>query len=93
MLRRTLFSERSRPRRLPFICSAPRFADLLEEEGREELYPALRQAETIGRPLGDAAFLAGLELTLRRTLRPKPRGPKPKTKEPAESKKLSGLSP
>ncbi len=69
------------------------FADLLDDGGREDLLTALRRAETIGRPLGDEAFLAGLEAALRRTIRAKPRGPKPKTEEQAENLQLSGLSP
>jgi putative transposase len=77
----------------PVPSRFPRFAELLEDDGREDLLAALWRAETIGRPLGDAGFLAGLESTLGRPLRPKPRGPKPKTKELAESAKLSGVSP
>jgi hypothetical protein len=38
----------------------------------------LRQGEAIGRPLGDAAFLAALEAATQRRLRPMPRGRKPK---------------
>jgi putative transposase len=77
----------------PALDRFPRFADLLDDGGREELLTALRRAETIGRPLGDEAFLAGLETTLGRAIRPKPRGPKPKTAEEAENQRLSGLSP
>jgi len=77
----------------PALNRFPRFAELLEDDGRHDQFAALRRAETIGRPLGDAAFLAGLESTLGRALRAKPRGPKPKTKELAESAQLSGLSP
>ncbi|HMK90184.1 MAG TPA: hypothetical protein VK446_11205 [Methylocystis sp.] len=77
----------------PALGRLPRFAELLEDDRREDLLTALRRAETIGRPLGDAAFPTGLESMLGRTLRAKPRGPKPKTKEPAEGPQLSGLSP
>jgi len=56
------------------------------EEWRRELgYPEdveeierLRQSTHSGRPLGDEAFVASLELTLGRRLRPQKRGPKPK---------------
>lgn len=77
----------------PVLDRFPRFAELLEGDGREDLVTALRRAETIGRPLTDSAFLAGFESTLGRTLRTKPRGPKPNTKELTESAQLSGLSP
>ena len=77
----------------PALSRFPRFAELLENDELEDLLAALRRAETIGRPLGDAAFVAGLEKTLGRTLRARPRGPRPKTKEPAEDAQLSGLSP
>jgi putative transposase len=56
----------------------PRFADLLEDAALDALQTPLRQAEAIGRPLGDAAFLAALEAATQRRLRPMPRGPKPK---------------
>jgi len=42
------------------------------------LLDGLRRAETIGRPVGDAAFIAGLEEATNRPLRPGRRGPKPK---------------
>ena len=61
-----------------------RFADLLEGDGRGDQQADLRRAETIGRPLGEEAFLTGLEKALRRTIRAKPRGPKPKVKEQDE---------
>ena len=38
---------------------------------------ALRRAETIGRPLGDAAFVKKLERQTGRILQPAKRGPKP----------------
>jgi putative transposase len=38
---------------------------------------ALRRAETIGRPLGTASFVANLERKLKRSLTPRKRGPKP----------------
>jgi putative transposase len=77
----------------PALDRFPRFGELLENDAREDEFTALRRAETIGRPLGDAAFLAGLEQALGRRLQAKRRGPKPKTKEPAERAQLSGLSP
>ena len=44
----------------------------------------LRRAESIGRPIGDPAFLDRLEIESGRTLKPARRGPRPK---------LSALSP
>ena len=49
------------------ICLAPQYM-------AEEL---LRKAESIGRPLGSAAFLTRQERKLGRTLKPAKRGPKP----------------
>ena len=48
-----------------------------ETHGAETMALALRKAETIGRPLGTAAFLSGLERKLKRSLTPRKRGPKP----------------
>ena len=63
----------------------PRFADLLAAQGVESQVADLRAAETIGRPLGSAAFIAKIEaLTGRRLSRRKP-GPKgPREDEDAE---------
>jgi len=56
----------------------PDFAALLAADEDTEGFTALRRAESIGRPLGDAGFLDRLEaLTGRRLKRQKP-GPKPK---------------
>ncbi len=59
----------------------PRFAEFIEAGEDEDLSMALRRAETIGRPLGDAAFLKRLERRTGRTLKPAKRGPKPKKVE------------
>ncbi len=53
------------------------FAGFIADAGDPALTEGLRRAETIGRPLGDAAFLAGLEAATNRTLKPGRRGPKP----------------
>jgi putative transposase len=55
----------------------PDFAALIEAGEDEDLSMALRRAETIRRPLGDAAFVEALERRTGRTLRPARRGPKP----------------
>lgn len=57
------------------------FARFLDEPFDEPAaYAALRRAETVGRPLGDADWLARLERRTGRTLTPGKRGPKPKRK-------------
>ncbi len=43
----------------------------------------LRRAQSIGRPVGDAAFLERIEAALGRTVKPRKRGPKPKGKRRA----------
>jgi len=52
------------------------FADLIETEPSAEAVAALRAAETIGRPLGAAAFLDRLKAQTGRDPRPGRRGPK-----------------
>jgi putative transposase len=65
----------------PTLDRFPRFGDLLDDADLEARASALRRAETIGRPVGDDAFVARLEKTLKRRLLPLPRGPTPKAKE------------
>ncbi len=55
-----------------------RFADLIDMAPSAEAVSALRAAETIGRPVGSAAFLDRLAAATGRDPRPKRRGPKPK---------------
>jgi len=55
----------------------PRFADLLASKPEADLFKRLRAAESIGRPLGDDRFLARLERSTGRPLKPGKRGPKP----------------
>jgi putative transposase len=50
---------------------------MIEEGEDEDLSRALRRAETVGRPLGDTAFLEALERQTGRILWPAKRGPKP----------------
>jgi putative transposase len=68
----------------PVLDRYPRFSDLLDDHELDALASPLRKAETIGRPLGDELFISRLETALSRTLRPLPRGPKPKAKGEAE---------
>ena len=52
------------------------FADLLEGPADDLAAARLRKAESVGRPVGSAAFIARLEEQTRRRLRPLKRGPK-----------------
>ncbi len=62
----------------PVRARYPAFAARMAAHEDEVLSKAaLRRAESIGRPLGDAAFLDRLEHLTGRTLRPAKRGPKP----------------
>ncbi len=54
----------------PVRARYPDFAALIAAHEDEVLSNALRRAESIGRPLGDAAFLDRLEHLTGRTLRP-----------------------
>ncbi len=51
----------------------------------EKLSQRLRQAETIGRPLGSDTFVARLERKTGRILKPAKRGPKPAPEDGDES--------
>ncbi len=60
----------------------PDFKTLLAKSPEHEMAEMhLRRAETIGRPLGSAAFLDKLERKLNRPLKPAKRGPKPAGKK------------
>jgi putative transposase len=59
----------------------PHFADFLDQEPDGVLFEQLRQAESIGRPLGRAPFLDRVERVTRRSLRPRKRGPKPPARD------------
>ena len=50
------------------------FAAFVAQPREDDGFAGLRRAETIGRPLGSAGFLAGLETRLGRRLAAKPRG-------------------
>jgi putative transposase len=58
-----------------------RFADLLEGAEDRQATARLRKGETVGRPVGAPAFLAGLEARSGRRLAPLKRGPKPQRAE------------
>jgi putative transposase len=63
--------------RTPVRDRFPDFAELLADAPTPDEFARLRGAESIGRPLGDESFLAGLEKLAGRQLRPGKRGPKP----------------
>lgn len=64
----------------------PDFADLLAAAENEEASMRMRRAESIGRPIGSAEFLAKLERSYERTLSPAKRGRR-------AGDQLSALSP
>lgn len=64
--------------REPVLARYAPFRAFLDEAGDQDALARLRAAETIGRPLGSASFLARLEKRFGRALRPAKRGPKPR---------------
>ncbi|MDQ2082449.1 hypothetical protein RA307_19860 [Xanthobacteraceae bacterium Astr-EGSB] len=62
----------------PIRARIPDFAAFLTGGEDAEAVGRLRAAESIGRPLGDDRFVAAIERSTARTLRPGKRGPKPK---------------
>ena len=73
----------------PVLSRFPDFAGFIGEAVDPAILRRLRQAETIGRPLGDDAFLTELEAMTRRSLRPEKPGPKPGSSD--ESKRQMRL--
>jgi putative transposase len=71
----------------------PDFAQLIAVEPDAAAFARLRAAESVGRPLGDDRFLARLERTARRRLKPRKRGPKPRTEAHDAGEQLTALSP
>ncbi len=61
----------------PVLERVPDFAALLVADEDAGLSEALRRAESIGRPLGDSAFLDRVEAILGRDPKPRKRGPSP----------------
>jgi len=60
----------------PALDRYPDFQALIATGEEAEMFTRLRKAETIGRPVGDAAFLQALERESGRTLTPAKRGRK-----------------
>jgi hypothetical protein len=67
------------------------FAALIGRGPDDTAFERLRRAESIGRPLGDRAFLRRLERATRRPLAPGKRGPKPSLRDAARQRELPGL--
>jgi putative transposase len=67
----------------PILSRYPNFEELLATEEDEALSIRLRQAESIGRPLGDDTFLAHLETQAGRPLKPAKRGRRPTINAPS----------
>ncbi|MEO6214610.1 MAG: hypothetical protein ABIO86_01150 [Sphingomonas sp.] len=61
----------------PVRSRYPDFAALLASGEEEEMVTRVRKAETIGRPIGETAFLDRLEHETGRTLKRGRPGPKP----------------
>jgi len=59
----------------PAISRIENFANMLKEDYDLSRFEAIRKAEVTGRPIGDNAFIEGLEKQLNRRLKPKKRGP------------------
>ena len=67
--------------RAPIKERIPDFAELLAGPPAADLFPRLRAAESIGRPIGHERFLARVERLAKRRLRPGKRGPKAKQRK------------
>ena len=76
----------------PVLERVPDFAALLQSGKEEDLSLALRRAESIGRPLGDSAFLDRVEAILGRSPKPGKPGPRPQNVDVACGG-ISALSP
>jgi putative transposase len=63
--------------RAPIAGRYPRLEAVLDMAPEDFAFQRLHEAESIGRPLGDDAFLAAMEARTGRCLRPGKRGPKP----------------
>ena len=72
-------------RTAPVLARFPDIAEMLRAEEDEEAMERLRAAETIGRPVGSAEFLAAIEARTKCQLAPQKRGPKPGGKKGALS--------
>jgi putative transposase len=76
----------------PFFERFADFASFIATGAEADALARLRRAECIGRPLGDARFIAAIEAETGRAAMPKKRGPKPKAKATMEQLELSAVS-
>jgi putative transposase len=74
----------------PLLDRIDNFAAFLAEAEQPEASAALRAAETTGRPLGNEAFIKGLERILGRKLARGRPGPAPKAKPMTRQQDLWG---
>jgi putative transposase len=65
----------------PILSQVVDFTALLGSDADAPSFQALREAEGIGRPLGNAEFIAGLERILGRPIARRAPGRKPKTRD------------
>jgi putative transposase len=65
----------------PVLERFPALAERIAAGEDEAMSARLRRAEQIGRPVGDAAFIAALERRTNRSLAPSRPGPKPPNAE------------
>ena len=77
----------------PVLSRFPDFAAFLDQGADPERLDRLRRAESVGRPIGDAAFLLAVEAAVGRSLAPGKPGRKPSAGSVAEPLELSALSP
>lgn len=68
----------------PILDRVDRFADLVAHQEEEPAFAGLRAAESTGRPLGNAAFIADLERRLGRPIARRAPGRKPAQKRAAQ---------
>ncbi len=69
----------------PVLSRYPDFAQMVAAGEDERLSVSLRRAEAVGRPVGDARFLKGLEARSGRSLATERRGRKPREDKAPES--------
>ena len=77
----------------PVLSRYPSFADLLDLGPDEAGFERLRRAESIGRPLGEEAFIARLEAATSRPLRPARRGRRRSAPSDGAGDLIGALSP
>jgi putative transposase len=69
----------------------PDIAEMLKEKPEGDAWTRLRESETIGRPLGEAAFVKRIERQTGRDLAPAKRGPKPGKRRAAVETKQAAV--